>query len=261
VKRNTLVSFLIMMALSFSCLAGFGQEPATKSAKPSAETAKDVDPLALQVLKAATDRIHNAKAYSFTAVVSREDLGTNGQVITRFSASQFTVQQPNKLHVDFRGRGQRVQLLYNNGQATLYSPESRLYNSVAGAATIDQVLQNLAKKDIFLPTSNFLESDPYQSLTRDLVQAYVIGRVEVAGETVHQLAFVEPHADWQLWVTGGPEPTIRRLEVINKDISYRPHITVDFGNWNFNANPDPALFNFNSAGATQIGTLKEMEKK
>src|SRR5262249_8852194 len=117
-------------------------------------------------------------------------------------------------------------------------------------------LDNLKKKDIFLPTSNFLESDPYQSLTRDLIQAYVIGRAEINGETVHHLAFTEPHAEWQLWVTGGPEPTIKRLEVINKTESYRPRTVVDFTRWNFNASPDPSLFTFNSAGATQIGTLK-----
>lgn len=235
------------------------QEPAEKEAKPSIPV-KDIDPLALQVLKAATDRIHSAKAYSFRAIVSRENLGTNGQVITQFSASDFTVQQPNKLHVNFRGQGQEVQLVYNAGQTTLFTPENKLYNTFQGASTIDAAIGNLKKRDIFLPSSNFLESDPYKSLTRDLIQAYVIGRVEINGETVHQLAFVEQHAEWQLWVTGGSEPTIKRLQVIDRGESYRPRTVVEFSDWNFSANPDPALFNFNSAGATQIGTLKGLVK-
>lgn len=258
-KKSLVLYFAIVMLALAGGQIVLSQEPATKEAKPSTPV-KDIDPLALQVLKAATDRIHNAKAYSFHVIVSRENLGTNGQVITQFSASEFTVEQPNKLRVNFRGRGTEVQLLYNAGQTTLFTPESKLYNTFQGAATIDGALDNLQKRDIFLPSSNFLESDPYKSLTKDLIQAYVIGRVEINGETVHQLAFVEPHAEWQLWVTGGTEPTIKRLEVINKAQSYRPRTVVEFSDWNFNASPDPALFTFNSAGATQIGTLKGVVK-
>lgn len=259
-SRYLLSCFTIVVLILTGGATSLGQEPAEKSAKPSAATTKDIDPLALQVLKAATDRIHNAKAYSFHVTISRENLGTNGQVITQFSSSEFTVAQPNKLHVDFRGRGTEVQLVYNAGQTTLFTPESKLYTSFQGAATIDGALGNLEKRDIFLPTANFLQSDPYKSLTRDLIEAYVIGRAEIGGETVHQLAFTEPHAEWQLWVTGGPEPTIKRLEVINKAESYRPRTVVEFSNWNFSASPDPALFTFNSAGATQIGTLKGLVK-
>src|SRR5262249_52734133 len=87
VSKKCLFSYLGVIALVLTCSQrSFSQEPAEKEAKPSTAV-KDIDPLALQVLKAATDRIHNAKAYSFQAIVSRENLGTNGQVITQFSAS------------------------------------------------------------------------------------------------------------------------------------------------------------------------------
>ncbi len=89
----------------------------------------------------------------------------------------------------------------------------------------------------------------------------MIGRVEIAGETVHQLAFTEPHAEWQLWVTGGPEPTIRRIEIVNKEVSYHPRTIVDFSDWNFNASPDPALFTFKKpADAIQIGSLQGLKR-
>ncbi len=66
--------FAIVVLLLAGSFMSLGQELAEKSAKPSGATAvKDIDPL--QALKAATDRIHNAKAYSFNVVVSREKLG------------------------------------------------------------------------------------------------------------------------------------------------------------------------------------------
>src|SRR5215467_5894182 len=75
--------------------------------KPGANTPdkKDIDPLALKVLKAVTDPIKNAKAFSFHTRAIREYLGSNGQIITYFTTSDVTVGRPDKLRVDFKGRG------------------------------------------------------------------------------------------------------------------------------------------------------------
>ncbi|HZD93665.1 MAG TPA: DUF2092 domain-containing protein [Candidatus Sulfotelmatobacter sp.] len=256
------LSRAIACSLVLACTLPFlAQEQGNQKSEQANNANEKIDPLALKVLKAATDRIHNAKAYSFHAAVSRESLGTNGQVITQFSTSETTVQQPSKLHVNFRGQGKDVQLIYNTGETVLFAPETKLYTAFLRAGTIDAAIQVLQENKVFLPTANFLQSDPYQSLTRDLTEAYVIGRVDLAGDTVHQLAFVEPHAEWQLWVTGGPEPTIRKLEVINTEEAYHPRIIVDFSDWDFNVSPDTSLFTFHIAGAQKIGVLKSMEKK
>jgi hypothetical protein len=265
-SKNLLLRIVVAgLVMTASAMSG-GQEPKSQpggTTNPGAKQAqpKDIDPLALQVLKAATDRIHNAKAYSFKVAVSRENLGTNGQVITQLNSSEFIVEQPSTMRVNSRTHGRDVQLVYNAGQTTLFTPETKLYASFTTASTIDSALHALEQRDIYLPTANFLQSDPYQSLTKDLIQAYVIGRGEIGGETVHQLAFVEPHAEWQLWVTGGAEPTIRRLQVVDKDAAYHPRITVDFSDWNFNASPDAGLFTLNTAGATKIEIGKGLAKK
>ena len=265
-SKNLLLRIVVASLVMTAWAVSGAQEPKSQpegTTNPGAKKAqpKDIDPLALQVLKAATDRIRNAKSYSFKAAVSRENLGTNGQVITQLNSSEFTVEQPSRMRVNSRTHGREVQLVYNAGQTTLFTPETKMYASFTAANTIDNALQALEKRDIYLPTANFLQSDPYQSLTRDLIQAYVIGRAEIGGETVHQLAFVEPRAEWQLWVTGGPQPIIRKLQVVDKEATYHPRITVDFSDWNFNANPDAALFTINTAGATRIETLKGMVKK
>src|SRR5439155_14560189 len=94
------------------------------------KTEKDIDPLALQVLKATTDPIRDAKAYSFRALVSREHTGTNVQIITLFNLSDVTVERPDKIHVDFKGRGKEVQLFCNAGQCAFYTPSEKLYATV-----------------------------------------------------------------------------------------------------------------------------------
>ena len=94
------IQFLVIL-LFLSC----GLQSWSQQAAPPQNDNKqpDIDPLALKVLKAATDPLRDAKSYSFRALVSRENMGTSGQVITLFNLSDVTVQRPDKLHVNFRG--------------------------------------------------------------------------------------------------------------------------------------------------------------
>ena len=250
------------LALWVLCICGLSSWSQKSPSSEPGNRAKDIDQLALKVLKAATDPLRAAKALSFRALVSKEDIGTNGQVITLFNLSDVTLQRPDKLHVDYRGRGKKVQLFYNAGDFVLYTPEEKLYTSIACSKTIDSALDDLDKKNVFIPIRNFLGSDPYESLADNLVTAYVVGQVMLFDEPVHQLAFTEPKAEWQLWVVGGDRPRIRRLQVVDKTKPWHPRITVDFLEWDLNPTPSPDLFTFNKPpDAKEIGLLREPTRK
>jgi len=228
--------------------------PAREKPAKAADQKTDIDPLALKVLKAVTDPIRDAKTYSFRTRQMRENLGTNGQIITYFTNSEVTVSRPDKLHVTFKGRGgQEAELFYNAGTAVLYSPGPKLYARITTAKTLDGVLDELEKRNIYLPVKNFLESDPYAALAPDLKTGYVIGKVDVFGKPVHQLAFTEDKAEWQLWTTGEPNPRIRMLQVIDKGRTHQPRVVVEFTDWNLNATAKPDMFTFKApAGAREI---------
>src|SRR5262249_4942000 len=152
VMNRLLLPRVVMLALLAGCILSAQQQQ--KADSKSKETPdQKIDPLALKVLKAATDRIHNAKAYSFHTIASRENLGTNGQIITQFNKSEFIVQQPDKLRINVRGRGRDVQLLYDAGKTTLFTPDTHLYTSFQASATLDAALHGLEEREIFLPTS------------------------------------------------------------------------------------------------------------
>jgi len=224
--------------------------------KPTNQPQTDVDPLALKVLKAVTDPIRDAKAFSFKTRVMREYVGSNGQIITYFNTSHITLERPDKLRVDFKGRGQDVQLFYNSGQAVLYAPGPKLYTMFTTAKTIDGVLDELEKRHLYMPVKNLLWSDPYKSLAPDLKTRYVIGKVQMFDMPVHQLAFTEKDAEWQLWVTGEPDPRIKGLEVINMALGREPRVIVEFSDWNLNPDITPETFSFNKPeGAKQIDFL------
>ena len=224
---------------------------------------KDIDPLALRVVKAATDPVKDAKAYSFRALVSRDLLGTNDQIITTFSTSEITVQRPNKLHIKFRGRGEPVEMFYDgSGKTVLYSASSKFYTTVDTPTTIDAALTDISKKGVNIAVRNFLESDPYQSLTEALTTAYAVGSVDLFDEKVYHLAFTEPGAEWQMWVVGGDTPRVKRLEVIDKSNPHHTRISVTFFDWDLNPSTSNDMFTFNKpADAKEIEMLKVMAEK
>ncbi|HEY1801552.1 MAG TPA: DUF2092 domain-containing protein [Terriglobales bacterium] len=231
--------------------------PAQKdSAKQS-----DIDPLALKVLKTVTDPIEHAKAYSFRAIVSRETLGSNGQIITLFHVTEATVAKPDKLRLNILGVGKEVQLFYNAGHATLFTPETKFFTTISSPTTLDATLDSLEKKNIFIPIRNFLSSNPYKSLSDSLRSAYVVGRVQLADQEVHQLAFTEPDAEWQIWVIGGDKPQIVRLEVVDKSKPYNPRTIVQFLDWNLSPQINSSTFTFNKpADAKYIELMTATEK-
>ena len=256
--------FVLLLCCSFLLAAQTTtrNKPTSKTPDKKTDQKKDIDPLALKVLKAVSDPIRDAKNFSFRTRGTREYVGTNGQIITYFNTSEITVQRPDKLHVDFKGRGQEVELFYDGGQAVLYAPGPNLYATVPAPKTLDGVLDALEKRDVDMPVKNLLETDPYQSLVPALRGAYVIGKTQMFDLTVHHLAFMEPNAEWQLWVTDGQNPRIQRLQVINKAKPHQPRITVEFFDWNLDAPTRPEMFSFQKPeGAREIEFLKLREEE
>jgi hypothetical protein len=239
------------------------REKPSRAGKPAvnANQPKDIDPLALKVLKAVSDPIRDAQTFSYRTRATREYVGSNGQIITYFTTSEVTVGRPNKLRVDFKGRGHDVQLYYDGGQAVLYAPGPKLYAVIPAAKTLDGLLEQLEKRNVFLPGKDLLASDPYQRLAPDLKTGYVIGRVQMYGKPVHQLAFTEKDAEYQLWVTGEPNPRIQALQVINMALGREPRVMIEFSDWNLNCPIQPDTFTFNKpADAKQIDFLKFQEQ-
>lgn len=246
------------------CVIAFALPLTAQNHSSAQNSKKDIDPLALRVLQAATDQIKDAKSYSFRALVSQDHLGTDDQIITLFRAGEYTVEKPNKLHVLYRGAGQPVEMFFDgSGSSILYSPSANLYARMATpAATIDATLDNLEKRDITIAVSNFLRADPYKSLTADLKTAYAVGTTDLFGQKVYHLAFTEPGAEWQMWLVGEDKPTVRRLEIIDKTLPHNPRIAIDFFDWNFSPDISAATFTFNKpADAHEIQMLKDVAEK
>lgn len=167
---------------------------------------------------------------------------TNSQLVTYFRDETVTLSRPDKLRIDIDGEHHDIQFFFDGKTATLYDPEAKLYTAAPG--TIDGMLQAVEKQGISFPVNNLLQSKPYDSLADGFQTAYIIGRVNIHKKTFIHLIFTEPSADWQLWVEPSDQPVPRAIRIIYKTEPGMPRTVMDFSDWNLDAHPEPALFEF-----------------
>lgn len=248
---------LLMLPLLAGSLSS-QENQSTSAEHPTAKSApaKDVDPLALRVFNAVAEPVEKAQAFSFKALISEEQLATDGQIVTFFHAVDITVQRPDKVHLVFRGRGERVDFYTANGSTTMYAPDAKLYTTLPAKASIDAMVADVSAKGIDIPIGPFLRTDLYDLVAKAVTTGYVIGRVKIYDQDVHQLAFTAPDADFQVWVTGGETPRFVRVEVVNKKLEGKPRTAIQFLDWDLNPTIASDEFTFTKpADAHEINML------
>lgn len=236
--------------LSLSMIVGLAAASDTESTHA---LTRDVDPLALKVLQAVAEPVEQAQTFSFKALVAEEQQATNGQIVTFFHTVDISVRRPDKLRLSFRRSMQHIDLYKDGSQVTLYSPETKLYSVIPAQGTIDATLDELDRRKVDIPVGPFLRTDLYEFASSAVQTGYVIGRVSLFGEEVHQLAFSGRNSDFQLWVTGGDKPRFIRAEIVNKKLPGKPRTTIQFLDWNLSPQLAANEFTFVKApDATEI---------
>ena len=163
--RMRCLATLLLSPVLCTCL--LAQDKTATKAKTG--VAKDVDPLALDVLKAVAEPVEHAETYSFRALVSEEQLASNGQIVTFFHTVDVRVQRPDKVHLIFQGRGARVDFYRANGSITMFAPDEKFYTTIPAKPTIDEDLTALAAKGVDLPIGPFLNSHLYELASKSLI--------------------------------------------------------------------------------------------
>jgi hypothetical protein len=206
----------------------------------------DLDPDALAILKETLGSITEAKNFSFLVTVARDRMATNNQLVTYFNRQEVTVSRPDKLRINIDGEHHDVQFYFDGGKATLFEPEQKLYASQTAPSTIGGMIDALDKKGVDFPESDILQNNSYEALAKGLETAYIIGRVNINNRTYVHLVFTGPAADWQLWVepATGDKLLPRAIVIIYKSEPGSPRVSLDFSDWNLNAQPEATMFQF-----------------
>ena len=225
--------------------AGHAQQtsPAAPAGAPTAPTAMSVDgagaapasqlePKAMKLLKAASDRLAAARTMTFTAVVSYESPSVFGPALVYTTRSEVTLQRPDKLRVITPGDGPATEFYYDGKTMTAFAPAENLIASTDAPATIDATLA-AAYQDaaIYFPFSDVVVADPYKDLAEGLQVAFYIGRSnEVGGTKTDMVAFANEHVFAQMWI-GSDDKLPRKLRAVYLNDPLMLRHDMDLSNW------------------------------
>ena len=261
----------VTLAFSVIVLARNPQKPAQNQQQLVARVApvtqqpassNNLEPIAMQSLKAMSDQLRAATSFSFTARIMREEPGTNGQMLDFFRTIRVQVQRPNKMRLMVASDSSTNQVWYDGQNLTMMPESAKFYTIIPAPPTLDATLAMMKDKmRAHMPLLPFLRTDLYSIASDRLQSANEVGTENIGNRQFLHLAFTEPDADWQLWL-GGPNQILpRRLAIIYKMIPNQPRLVIEFSNWNLNAEIPADAFVFSKPQGAVAANWEQLRQR
>jgi hypothetical protein len=204
----------------------------------------NIEPAAAEVLQAASKHLASAKMLTFRATMYYDVVGTSG-IKTKFVRQiRYFVKRPDRLHVrTIRDDGAQRYLWYDGKTLTRYEPVANTSSRMDVPKTIDALLDHLADKfRVTLPLADLLYGDPHAAFSEHLLSGVYLGKRLVDGAWSHHLSFESAGADFQLWITAGDKPILRRFAVTYVNEPGAPELLAILSDWSPNAYLDDSMF-------------------
>ena len=264
-SKHTLLP-AIALALFVQGCAHQEQKSVSAPAKPAAKVeqhseaqavnsvpAPIVEKYALDRLKQMSDKLASSKAFTFRASSFIEVPAITGQFLTLFTESDIALQRPNKLRVDVSGDVPGFQLYFDGTKLSAFDPQKNLHSVSAPLATIDVMLDFvLTKAQINFPSADFMYSNPYAVMTKNLTHAIVVGPSMVNGVPCEHFAYMEPGLNWEIWIENGARALPLRLAMTYKQASNFPRFMVEYKYWNLTPKLNADLFVFKAPANSKV---------
>jgi len=235
-------SLLFLAMMSLIAGTGFAQGAAptgTTSKRPSASRKAttparplQLEPKALEILKATSDKLAAAHTLSFTAVELFEQLTRQGAPLGYTAKYEVTLQRPDKLRVLKPADGNATSFYYDGKSMMGYSPTENLLAVADAPPTIDATLEKAYQlAGIYVPFDDVIVANPYGDLAPGLKHAYYVGQSHVVGGTTTDIvAYAGDGVFVQLWV-GADDKLPRLMRAIFLDDPDRLRHELAFTDW------------------------------
>ena len=220
------------------------KKKATPAKKPPATPPKpDLEPKAIELLKAVSERLAAAHTLSFTVVQLAESPSRQGPPLAYATKTDATLQRPDKLRVITSGDGPASEFYYNGKTMVAYAPAENLLAVADAPPTIDAMLEAAYHSaGIFFNFTDLIVADPYKDMSGGLTLAYYIGQSHVvAGTTTDMVAYIDNGVFIQLWI-GTEDKLPRMVRAIFLDDPERMRGEVQFSNWQLDTPVAPDAF-------------------
>jgi hypothetical protein len=223
-------------------------KPALTAAPPALE------PKAIEILNASSDRLAAAHTLAFTAVETYESPSRQGHPLVFVNKSEVILQRPDKLRVIAPGDGPASEFYYNGKTMTAFAPAENLIAVADAPPTIDAAMEAAYRlSGTYFPFDDLIVADPYKDMAEGLKLAYYIGQSHVVGETTTDMvAYIDNGVFIEAWI--GVEDRLPRLiHAVYLDDPAQLRHNLLLSDWKLDlAVPADAFAPTNAAGARHI---------
>lgn len=263
-NRCFLPTLLFVLALVGGLLASPGhaiemkQPPETSKAARSAKkqapppVRMELEPKAVELLKASCERLAAARTMSFTAVTTYESPSRLGTPLAYTTKSEVMLRRPDKLRVITLGDGPASEFYYDGKAMVAFAPAENLAAVAEAPPTVDAALKAAYDSAaIYFPFTDVIVADPYKDLSDGLVLAFYIGRSQViGGTTTDMVAYANKDVFVQAWI-GAEDKLPRMLRAVYRNDAARLRHQLELSNWQLDLAVQDDAFASKSAGGAK----------
>ncbi|WPL24111.1 hypothetical protein Thiofri_04323 [Thiorhodovibrio frisius] len=214
---------------------------------------------AKRLLKAMSDYLVAQQAISFDYDAMLEVVTTDEQVLALASSGAVTLNRPDKIIATRSSGFADVEMVFDGKTLTLLSKNLNLYAQEEVPGTVENLVDELRKRDRPLPGADLLLTDPYETLMHDVVDVKDLGSGVIGGVECDYLAFRTEEVDWQIWIAQGEQPYPCRYVVTSKLIDGAPQYSIQIKDWKAGDEVAATDFTFMPPADAKKVDLKNLE--
>jgi hypothetical protein len=209
--RAVLLSCTLALLLG-AALPAAAQPAPNKAQAKSAAFKPVLEPRAIELLQAMSQRLAAAKSLSFTAVASYEYPSRLGPPIVYTMRYDVLLQRPNLLKVVVPGDGPASEFTWDGREMVAFAPAENLVAVAAAPPTLEGALkQAFDSAAIYFPFTDLLLPDPYGAISAGAILAYVVGPSGIVGGVkTDMLVWANNDVFLQIWL-GADDKLPRRI--------------------------------------------------
>lgn len=218
---------------SLGLVLGMFTAPLYAAQAPAVDVpAAQLEPKALEVLKAMSARLASTQGLSFKAVTTYEKPSRLGPPLAYSTVALVNEQRPDRLRVLTSGDGPATEFYYDGKQAYAFERKDNLLAQADAPPTIDATLEAAYQRAaIYFPFTDVIVADPYKDLSRDMRVAFYVGQsTVVGGTTTDVIAYTSDSVFVQAWI-GAEDKLPRMLRAVFLDDPTQSRHQVEFSDW------------------------------
>nr|WP_314902164.1 DUF2092 domain-containing protein [uncultured Deefgea sp.] len=191
-----------------------------------------VNPLVVAKAVEVGQHLRSLPKVEVTAQTTLDVTLKSGQKIQSHGTSQMVADGKNRLYMNIDSDSITREYFFDGKNLTQYSPPLQYYTTIDMPGTTAGMLNKVeAHYGIHLPLKALFTLGSDQEALSKLTSAVYIGPSKINGKVCDHLAFSQPGADWQLWVSRDKKPLPCKLVVTKTDEANQPQTSQTF-TWN-----------------------------